>query len=546
MSITICALGGLGEIGMNCVLFDSGHEAVVIDAGLMFPDSGMLGVDYVIPDFSALSHVKDRLACLFLTHGHDDHIGAVCYLLREVSVPVYATRLTAELLKLRLEDFDSEGKYDIRVIDRDAVVLLEDFEIEAFPVCHSIPDGVGYILRTDDGTIVHTGDFKIDDSPPDGVFTDLKRISEVAREGITLLLSDSTNVENRGRTRSERYVKEVLDSIVSHLPGRAIVSMFSSNITRLADTIESAAEAGRSVAVTGRSMEQNLRIAMKLGYVNPERENLFIDIDATRNIDDRSILIMTTGSQGEPLSALSLMGRNQHRYVKVNETDTVIISSRFIPGNEKAIFRLIDNLYRRGANVIYQAISDVHVSGHGGQRELELMIDTASPKYFIPVHGEYRHLVQHAMVAGRSKDVTPFIVESGEVMVLEKGSLCRAGRMEVDKVFVDGKGVGDVCEMVLRERRNLSRDGIVVAVVGYDAKKVKITYGPEMICLGVTDMVAGNGIIEGAKKLIGEMVLSQARAENEDVTSEIKGELRRYFSRELERKPIIFPVVIDN
>lgn len=545
MSVAISALGGLGEIGMNCMLLDSGSEAVIIDAGIMFPDDGMFGIDYVMPDFSVLNYVRERISGIFLTHGHDDHIGAVYYLLQAVNVPVYATRLTAELLKLRLEDQEPDLPYDIRVIERNAVVSLADFEFEAFPVCHSIPEGVGYIIRTGDGIIIHTGDFKIDDTPRDGVVTDLTRVSQVAREGITLLLSDSTNVENRGRTRSEKYVKDVLDSIIQEIPGRAIVSMFSSNITRLADTIESAAEAGRMVAVTGKSMEQNLAVARKLGYVKSERNDLFVDIENARKIDDDSLVVMTTGSQGEPLSALSLMARNQHRYVKVKESDTVIISSRFIPGNEKAIFRLIDNLCRRGADVIYQAISDVHVSGHGARKELELMIEAASPKYFVPIHGEYRHLVQHARVASRLNRTEPIVVENGEVLVLENGSLRKEGSLAVGKVFVDGKGVGDVCEMVLRERRNLSRDGVVIAIVGYDSRKDKITYGPEMICLGVTDMVAGNGIIEGAKRLVGDMVLECAKAGSEETSSKIRRELKRYFNRQLERKPVIFPVMID-
>ncbi len=545
MSVAISALGGLGEIGMNCMLLDSGSEAVIIDAGIMFPDDGMFGIDYVMPDFSVLNYVRERISGIFLTHGHDDHIGAVYYLLQAVNVPVYATRLTAELLKLRLEDQEPDLPYDIRVIERNAVVSLADFEFEAFPVCHSIPEGVGYIIRTGDGIIIHTGDFKIDDTPRDGVVTDLTRVSQVAREGITLLLSDSTNVENRGRTRSEKYVKDVLDSIIQEIPGRAIVSMFSSNITRLADTIESAAEAGRMVAVTGKSMEQNLAVARKLGYVKSERNDLFVDIENARKIDDDSLVVMTTGSQGEPLSALSLMARNQHRYVKVKESDTVIISSRFIPGNEKAIFRLIDNLCRRGADVIYQAISDVHVSGHGARKELELMIEAASPKYFVPIHGEYRHLVQHARVASRLNRTETIVVENGEVLVLENGSLRKEGSLAVGKVFVDGKGVGDVCEMVLRERRNLSRDGVVIAIVGYDSRKDKITYGPEMICLGVTDMVAGNGIIEGAKRLVEEMVLECAKAGSEETSSNIRRELKRYFNRQLERKPVIFPVMID-
>ncbi|NIO16810.1 MAG: RNase J family beta-CASP ribonuclease [Deltaproteobacteria bacterium] len=545
MTITICALGGLGEIGMNCLLLDSGREAVIIDAGIMFPDDGMFGVDYVIPDFSSLEPVKDRIRCIFLTHGHDDHIGAVHYLLQLANVPVYATNLTAELLRLRLEEHGPEYTPDIRVIERDGVVLLEDFAFEAFPVCHSISEGVGYIVRTGDGVIVHTGDFKMDDTPSDGVFTDLKRIEEVGKEGVSLLFSDSTNVENRGRTMSERYVRETLDGLMRKIPGRAIVSMFSSNIARLADTIESAAQDGRKVAVTGRSMEQNLKIARKLGYVHDGDGSLFVDIDGIGKVDDRSLAIVTTGSQGEPLSALSLMARNQHRYVKVKETDTVIISSRFIPGNEKAIFRLIDNLYRRGADVVYQAISDVHVSGHGGQKELERMARAAAPKYFVPVHGEYRQLVQHAMVAQKAVDCTPFVVENGEVLVLEGGVLRKEGVLNVGKVFVDGKGVGDVCEMVLRERKHLSRDGVAVAVVCYDAGKQKIRYGPELICVGVTDIDAGNGIIEGAENILRDVVMECGQVGGEEAVLEIRRELRRFFNRQLSRKPVIFPVWID-
>jgi ribonuclease J len=525
---------------MNCIVMDSGRDVVVIDAGIMFPDDGMLGIDYVIPDFTALLERKERIRGLFLTHGHDDHIGAVPFLLQMVNIPVYATELTGELLRIRLKDYAPHLDADIRVIGRDEKVLCNDFSLEAFPVCHSIPEGVGFIVRTKDGTIVHSGDFKIDNTPPDGVRTDLARVHQVSQEGISLLLSDSTNVENKRDTFSEQYVKEALKDVIRSTDGRVVVSMFASNILRLKDTIETAWEEDRMVAVTGMSMVQNLAIAKKLGYLKEEKGRGFVNIEDIDREEDGKLLIMTTGSQGEPLSALSLMSRGQHKFVKAKNGDRVVLSSRFIPGNEKAIYRLIDNLFRMGADVLYQVISDVHVSGHGGKGELITMLKAASPRYFVPIHGEFRHLVQHGQVATATVGAKSHVVENGTVLILENGSLKEGGRVHTSRVYVDGKGVGDVCEMVLRERRNLSREGVVIAVIGSDGDMGKIVYGPEIICVGVTGLENGRDIIQGAR----DVVLGTIEREGLE-HEEVRRNLRRYFNRELKRKPVVFPFIVD-
>ncbi len=540
MSISIFSLGGLGEIGMNCFVLDSGREAFIIDGGIMFPDDGMVGIDYVVPDFSVLTPFKERIRGIFLTHGHDDHIGGIPYLLKDISVPVYATRLTSELLKSRLAEYDLDPEGEIRVIGRNEVVSFLDFSFEAFPVCHSIPEGVGYIVRTEDGIIVHSGDFKIDNTPPDGIRTDLKKVYQVGREGVALLLSDSTNVENQRRTLSEGYVKNVLKRIIRESKGRVIVSMFSSNIIRLSDTIETAWEEGREVAVVGMSMIQNLEIAKNLGYLKVPEGKGFVGLERIESYDESSLVILTTGSQGEPFSALSLISRGQHKYVKVKENDRVVLSSRFIPGNETAIFRLIDNLFRRGADVLYQVISEVHVSGHGGRAELSTMVKAVSPRYFVPIHGEYRHLVQHAALAKECASSESLVVEDGELLVLSNGELRREGALPLSKVYVDGKGVGDVCEMVLRERRNLSRDGVVLAVVGKDEEGGEIVYGPEIITLGVTGADYSFDIIQGARELVRESFKNGISDEEE-----IRKVLRRYFRKSLERKPVVFPLVIE-
>ncbi len=540
MSISIFALGGLGEIGMNCLVLDSGREAFIIDGGIMFPDDGMVGIDYVVPDFSALIPLKERIRGVFLTHGHDDHIGGIPHLLKDISVPVYATRLTSELLKSRLLEYDLDPEGEIRVIGRNEVVSFQDFSFESFPVCHSIPEGVGYIVRTSDGIILHSGDFKIDNSPPDGIKTDLRRVHQVGEEGVSLLLSDSTNVENQRKTLSEGYVKNVLKEIIRESKGRVIVSMFSSNIIRLADTVETAWEEGREVAVVGMSMVQNLEIAKKLGYLKMPGKKGFVSLERIESHDESSLVILTTGSQGEPFSALSLISRGQHKYVKVKGNDRVVLSSRFIPGNEKAIFRLIDNLFRRGADVLYQVISEVHVSGHGGRGELASMVKAASPRYFVPIHGEYRHLVQHAALVRECVSSETFVVENGDLLVLTKGELRKEGALPLSKIYVDGKGVGDVCEMVLRERRNLSRDGVVLAVVGQDEKGGGIVYGPEIITLGVTGADYSFDIIHGARELVRDL-LEKGISDEE----EIRKALRRYFRNSLERKPVVFPLVIE-
>ena len=549
MPLRVVPLGGLGEIGLNSMLFDDGESALLIDAGLMFPDDTMLGIDYVIPDFGVLREVAPRLKGLLLTHGHEDHIGAVSFLLKEYDVPVHGTPLTLGLLRHRLEEYDLDGAARLVTIGRSERFRLGGFDIEAFPVCHSIPDGVGYILRCGEGVFVHTGDFKIDPRPPDGVPTAVARLARLAsEERVTALFSDSTNVEREGHSLPEAFVGEALSEIFGDAQGRVIVAMFSSNIHRIQGVLTAAARHGRRVALCGRSMVRNVATALDLGCMKLPRPDILLPVEEAETLPDRSVVVLTTGSQGEPRSALTLMALGEHKHVRVREGDTAVLSSKFIPGNERAIASVINHLFLAGAEVLHERISEVHVSGHASREELKIMIGTVRPKIFIPIHGDPRFLFRHRNLA-REMDVPHSEVAlNGDILEFSGGELARAGKLAVGRFFVDGKGVGDVESFILKDRYQLSQVGMVMVVLILSSTTGEILYGPDILTRGVVTENGSEASVEEARGIVlktWEDSGVEARKDLTEIQTDIRKALRRYFNKRLERKPVILPVVLE-
>ncbi|HEX9206052.1 MAG TPA: ribonuclease J [Candidatus Deferrimicrobiaceae bacterium] len=549
MTLRVVPMGGLGEIGLNSMLFDDGESALLVDAGLMFPDDTMLGIDYVVPDYTALREAAPHLKALLLTHGHEDHIGAVPFLLKELDVPVYGSRLTLGLLRHRLAEHGLEGEARLFPIARDARFRLGSFEVEAFPVCHSIPDAVGYVLRCPDGVFVHTGDFKIDPYPLDGVPTGLDRLRSVAREeGVTALFSDSTNVEHDGVSPPERFVGEALAEVFGQAPGRVVVAMFSSNIHRIQEALRAAAGCGRRVALCGKSMVRNVGTAIELGYVTLPHAGILVPVEETADLPDRTVAVLTTGSQGEPRSALTLMALGEHKHVKIREGDTAVLSSKFIPGNERAIAAVINRLFLAGADVLYEKISEVHVSGHGSRDELREMIRAVQPRHFVPVHGEPRLLIRHRKLAEEEGVASTEVALNGDVLEFRGGAMSRSGKVEVGRRFVDGKGVGDVESLVLKDRFHLSQVGMVMVVVALSSATGELLYGPDIVTRGVVTESGDEALVEGAReevlRTLGEAGAG-ARTDSAEMQTEIRRALRRYFNKRLERKPMIVPVLLE-
>ena len=548
-------MGGLGEIGMNMMAVECGDTIVVVDSGMMFPDEGMFGVDMVIPDFSYLAENADRVAGILLTHGHEDHIGALPFLLRQVQAPVYGTRLTLALVQSRLKEhklhFEPE-LVEIRPRDR---LDLGPFSVEFIRVCHSILDGVGLAIETPAGVIVHTGDFKIEQSPVSNERFDLNRFAEYGELGVLALLSDSTNVERPGYTMSEKRIGETFRDIFRSCKGRIIVSCFASSLVRIQQVLDVAEEFGRRVAFDGRSMLENVRIAKELGYVRIS-DDQEMPLNSFGSLPDDQVVLITTGSQGEPMSALTRIAVGDHKRIQLKRGDTVILSSRFIPGNERAITRIINHLYKRGAQVIYETVSDVHVSGHAYQEELKMMINLVQPSYFIPVHGEYRHLIKHAELArsvGIPKENTIF-AENGNRIRLTPDGVEIVGDVETGRVLVDGKGVGDVGQVVLRDRGRLAEHGMVIPLVVIDDTTGEILSGPDIISKGFVFEDTNEYLLEDAKCLILEVFdrLIEERdpdrglplLEASELQAEIHTELKRFFYRVMGRRPVIIPEII--
>ncbi|GAB4363446.1 MAG: ribonuclease J [Deltaproteobacteria bacterium] len=549
MSLRVIPLGGLGEIGLNSMLFDDGESALLLDAGLMFPDDTMPGVDFVIPDFGPLGEVAPRLEGLLLSHGHEDHTGAVAFLLKEMDLPVYGTRLTLGLLRNRLAEHGLADTARLRTIGRNERFRLGRFDIEAFPTCHSIPDGVGYILRCSEGVFVHTGDFKLDPRPPDGVGTDLDRLARLAREeGVTALFSDSTNVEREGISPPEATVGETLSEMFRTAPGRVIVAMFSSNLHRIREALNAAARHGRKVALCGRSMIGNVATAIDLECVRLPSPDLLIPVDEAESRPGREVAVLTTGSQGEPRSALALMALGEHKTIRIRPGDTVILSSKFIPGNERAIANVINHLFLAGADVRYEKISEIHVSGHASREELRAMVRAVRPEYFIPVHGEPRHLVMHCALARGEGVGSAEFAQNGDVLEFSGGRLSRNGKVPVGRLFVDGKDVGEVEGILLRDRHHLARSGVVMVVMAVSRAGGELLYGPEVVARGVVSENGADSIMEDAREVVLEVwngAGSEAKTDMAELTTGIRKGLRRFFNRRLDRKPMILPVLLE-
>jgi ribonuclease J len=515
----------------------------------MFPDDTMLGIDYVVPDFSVLREAAPHLSGLLLTHGHEDHIGAVPFLLKEFDLPVYGTRLTLGLLRHRLAEHGLDGAVQLVPIARDARFRLGGFDVEAFPVCHSIPDGVGYILRCPAGVFVHTGDFKIDPFPLDGVPTGIGRLRAVSAEGgVTALFSDSTNVEHEGTSLPERFVGEALSEIFGQAPGRVIVAMFSSNLHRIQQALNAAARCGRRVALCGKSMVRNVGTAIELGYLELPEEEILLPLEEAAFLPDPSVAVLTTGSQGEPRSALTLMALGEHKHIRIREGDTAVLSSKFIPGNERAIASVINRLFLAGADVLYEKISEIHVSGHGSCEELREMIAAVRPEHFIPVHGEPRLLIRHRKLAEQAGVRVAEVALNGDVLEFSGGRMSRAGRIEVGRRFVDGKGVGDVESLVLKDRIHLSQVGLVMVALAFSSTTGEILYGPDIVTRGVVTENGSEALLDGARDEVLRSIEATgagARTDSAEMQTEIRRVLRRYFNKRLDRKPVIVPVLLE-
>lgn len=546
--IQIIPLGGLGEIGKNMTVFRYGDDIILIDAGLMFPEDDMLGIDLVIPDFTYLIENRDKVKAIFLTHGHEDHIGALPYVLKQIDVPVYGTALTLGILQGRLKEngVSSEGLNVIKPGDK---ITAGAFRLEFIRVNHSIPDAVSIVINTPIGTVIHTGDFKFDHTPVDGQVTQFNKFAEFGDRGVLALLADSTNAERPGVTPSEKMVGQTFDDEFRYAKNRIIVATFSSNVHRIQQVIDSAIKYKRKVAVIGRSMINVVNIALELGYLKAP-EGVLIDIDETNNYTADKIVIITTGSQGEPMSALTRMAMNDHKKVGIMPGDTVIISATPIPGNEKLVARTIDHLYKLGADVIYEKTNGVHVSGHASREEIKLMHNLVRPKFFIPVHGEYRHLIKHAALAqdlGMPKE-NIVIAENGCVIEITKNNIGINGRIPSGKILVDGLGVGDVGNIVLRDRRQLSQDGIMIVVVTIDKETCHVVSGPDIVSRGFVYVREAEGLMDDARDKVDSALRKceeNGISEWSVIKSTIRDSLGRFLYEKTRRRPMILPIIME-
>src|SRR3989337_2068674 len=547
--LRIIPLGGLGEFGLNMMLIEYGDAAVAVDCGLMFPGADLLGIDLVVPDVSYLLERKNYLKAIILTHAHEDHVGALPYILKHLSVPIFGTRLTLGLLASKLEEHDLDDTADVREITAGKPWEVAPFRIEGIRVTHSLMDCLALAVETPLGTVIHTGDFKIDNTPMEGEMFDFQRFAAYGEKGVLLLLSDSTNVERPGYTPSEREVGRNLEQIFQESSGKILVSTFSSSIPRIQQVVDISERCGRRVVLSGRSMIRNGQIASDFGYLRLPR-NFMIESERWHELPSAQLTFLTTGSQGEPLSVLHRVALNDHKTIKIDPGDTVILSSKFIPGNEKTISNVINHLYRRGAEVHYEKVSEVHVSGHASQEELKTMLQLTRPRYFVPIHGEYRHLVKHRRLAQGVgvPEENCFILEDGDVLELTAQGAHKTIPIRVGKVFVDGKGVGDVGPVVIRDRRHLSEDGMVLAVLAIHQQSGEIVAGPDLISRGFVRDEEGEEILEQARKVVLETFSGmnrETRADRAELQEEIRIALRRFFRKKLERRPVVLPYIVE-
>lgn len=547
-TLSVIPLGGVEEVGLNMTVFEYDNDMIIVDAGLMFPEEDMLGVDYVVPDFSYIIDNRDKLRGIVITHGHEDHIGALPFLLKEIDVPVYGTALTLGLVRNKLLEYDLEERILIPVKPRD-VVTLGAFSVEFIRVTHSIVDGVGLGIQTPAGLIVHTGDFKLDPTPVDGQLIDLHKFTEYGEKGTLLLLSDSTNAEKGGFTFSEKEVMRVFEDIFSNATGRIIIATFASNIHRIQQAIDVAVKHGRKVIIHGKSIVSNAQIALDLGYLRIPRET-WLRLDDLPKLNNNQVVIITTGSQGEPMSVLSRIATDEHKEIRIQEGDTVVLSARMIPGNERSIGKIINHLFRRGANVFYEKVSEVHVSGHASKEELKLMLNLVRPKYFMPIHGEFRHLVYHSMLA--KKLGIPrghiFILENGDVLEVSETEARVSGKVSAGRVFIDGKGVGDVREMVLRDRLRLAHDGVVLILLAIEKVTGNIVSGPDIISRGFVFEDASQEVINDVRELLTSTLTGLDKEMISDTSllqAKLRSTLKKYLKDTMERRPLIMPIIFE-
>ena len=545
--VRIIPLGGLGEIGMNMFVVETADDMVVIDAGLMFPDEEMLGIDLVIPDFTYLLEHREKVRGLILTHGHEDHTGSLPFLLKEVPIPIYGTPLSLGLAAEKIREYDLEP--DLRPVVPRERFTLGHLRAECMRVCHSIPDGVGVALETPAGLVVHAGDFKFDPTPVDGELTDYHKFAELGDRGVLVLLSDSTNALRPGFTPSERTVGQALEEIFRAARRRIIVACFASHIHRIQQILDVAARMGRRVAVHGKSMVANTRIAAETGYLKVP-PGVLVRLDDLRHLSPGETVIIATGSQGEPLSAIARMAAGEHKQIEITPGDTVIFSARVIPGNEKSIARTINQLFKRGAEVITEEHAPVHVSGHPCQEELKLMLNLTRPKFFVPIHGEYRHRHHHARLAAALGIALDHIclAENGDILEFapDKGGI--VGKVGAGRVFVDGKGVGDVGDAVLRERQHLARDGMVVVVIGLHAQTGAVVAGPEIISRGFAHLPDQEVLLDAAKRLVNEILVGSPEEERRDAAvlkEHVRAVVRKYIQKTFDRRPMVVPVILE-
>ncbi len=550
-TLRIIPLGGVGEVGKNITVIEFGGDIVVVDCGLAFPEPEMLGIDLVIPDATYLEENRDRVRAILLTHGHEDHTGALPYVLPRIpGTPIYATPLTMGLVQVKLREHKLTEMTELHTVEPGRGFAIGSFTVIPFRVNHSIPDGVGYGIRTPGGTVVHTGDFKFDMTPPDGVRADLGLIAEIGNAGVDFLLSDSTRAEREGYTLSEMTVGESLHQLIGEASGRVIVATFASNIGRVQQVIDAAADNGRKMVALGRSMEQNTAIAVELGYLDP-RNGTLIKKDQLQRIPKEQLVVMTTGSQGEPMSGLTRMSNRDHRNVTIEPGDTVIVSASPIPGNEEAVAKTIDNLFKEGAMVHYEPLKHCHVSGHGSREELKLMLGLVKPRHFIPVHGEYRMLVQHALLAeGAGVEVDRiFVLENGQVVEFDGTRARLAGSVTAGAVLVDGiSSIDGQDGVILRDRRMLASDGVVMVALTVDAATGRAVSGPDIVSRGFLSD-PDDPVMASARDHLAAALRQPASddhaAETGYLKSKIRDTLSRYFFQQTKRRPMILPIVLE-
>ncbi|MEA1961441.1 MAG: ribonuclease J [Bacillota bacterium] len=546
--INIIPLGGLGEIGKNMTAIKYQDTIVVIDAGLMFPEDELLGIDVVIPDITYLIENREKVKAILLTHGHEDHVGALPYVLKEIDTPVYGSKLTLGIVEGKLKDHDLNN-VNLNVVRPRDIVKLGPFEVEFFRVSHSIPDAMGIAIHTPLGIIFHTGDIKLDQTPVDGQVVDFRKMAELGEKGVLVMFGDSTNADKVGFTMSEKVVGNTFNELFGKCDGRIIVTTFASNIHRIQQVIDNAYKYGRKVAVVGRSMINNVKISSQLGYMNIP-DGLLIEMEELNNYPPEKLVIVTTGSQGEPMSALTRMATADHRWVSIQPGDTVIISATPIPGNEKLVAKTVDLLFKQGAEVIYERGMGVHVSGHASQEELKILLNLIKPRYFVPVHGEYRHLMKHAKLAeslGIPKSRI-FVAENGQIIDVGKKKASISGKVTAGKILVDGLGVGDVGNIVLRDRKQLSQDGIMIVVVTIQKESGTVVAGPDIVTRGFVYVRESEQLIDNAKKKVKEALDVCAKnniTEWAVIKSQIRDKLGKHLYEKTGRRPMILPIIME-